>query len=325
MIESGRGAEEVKLPKFMLILCGLFMAIFLSGLQDASAQNQSGTPVKEEDQKKTVKNGDTGGKEKAEEDEKKVTWERKMVMGINLTQSAYSNWAKGGENSIAWSVRLDGDFKRNGGNWDWRFTNVMVFGQTKQQGESPRTTLDKIDIDGTVALKRVPYLNPYFSLGIMTQFSKGYNYKLSPPQAVSNFWDPAYVEQGLGARVKVKSVFDSHLGVGLKQTFTNHFRQYSDDPDTPERENLKFETGIQSKTNLNANLFANFHVKSKLQMFSNFENLNIIDVIWDTLFTAKLNKYIVVTVNLQMNYDKDLIDKVQFKEVTGIGLSYSII
>ncbi len=66
-------------------------------------------------------------------------------------------------------------------------------------------------------------------------------------------------------------------------------------------------------------------LKSKLELFSAFDDLDAVDLNCDVLLTAKLNKYVVVSLNMLFNYDKDVLRKLQFKEVTSVGLSYSFI
>ena len=272
----------------------------------------------------------------APEEEKTVTtvkdslkaepvWKAKLAGSANLTQTGYSNWAKGGENTIAWSVRLDGDATRTGKKWSWHFTNITLFGQTKQEDEPIRNTLDKVDADATVSCKTNKYVNPFFSVGLLTQLAKGYDYKKTPAELKSDFWDPAYLTLSAGAKIQIKKIMNSQLGMGFKETMTREFTQYSDNPKTEKKENYKFETGITSKTHVNAKLSSVFSIRTKLELFSSFEALDIVDMNWDTLITAKLNKYIIITLNVLLNYDKDVLDKLQFKEITAVGLSYTFI
>ena len=72
----------------------------------------------------------------------KILWKNKLTLGINLTQISYSNWAKGGQNSIAWNIRLDGEASRNGLEWEWLFTSIIIFGQSKQY----KDVIDKLQI-----------------------------------------------------------------------------------------------------------------------------------------------------------------------------------
>ncbi|MCD6116280.1 DUF3078 domain-containing protein [bacterium] len=262
--------------------------------------------------------------DKKQESKKKDVWKKKFNTGVSLTQSAYSNWAKGGENSIAWTIRFDGEIGKICKNLEWDVTSLLTFGQVKAEKETPRTTIDKIDMDGSISWKFGPYVNPYFGAGILTQFSTGYDYKVSPAVPQSRFWDPAYITQSMGAKVKIKNIIDHKLGIGLKQTYTTEFNKYTDNPETGDIERYKFETGIQSTTKINAKFAERVKVLSKLEMFSSFENIDIIDLRWDTLVTAPLTKYIVLTLNVQVNYDKDVMDKTQIKELAGLGISYNL-
>jgi len=253
-------------------------------------------------------------------------WKRKLTGTLTLAQTGFTNWAKGGQNSITWNTRLTGDASRTVKKWSYVFSALFVFGQTKQEGESVRNTADKIDLDAAVACKISKYINPEIGVGILTQFSKGYDYKKDPPVQKSNFFDPGYITQSIGGMVKIGSRFNSRLGIGLKQTLTKKFTAHTDNPETEKVEKIKFESGIDSKTDLiNAELTSNLVVRSKLYLFSAFEHIDVIDMDWDTLFTAKLNSHIVVTLNILLKSDKDLIDKLQFQETTSVGLSYSFI
>lgn len=262
--------------------------------------------------------------QKTVEKKEAIRWKKKLVTGVTLNQNAYSNWAQGGQNSLSWTLRMEGEAVKNGENWGWNFSGIVVFGQTKQEKESTRTNTDKIDLDGSLIWKMGPHVNPYFGLSLLTQFARGFDYSKEPPEAKSAFWDPAILTQSLGARIKIEDVFNSQLGIGLKETMTRRYRQYSDHPDTEKKERLKFQTGIESKSNLNAKLTPNLQCRSKLELFSTFETLKKIDVRWDTLFTCHINKHVVVTLNVQVNYLKDVIDKIQLKEVLGIGISHNI-
>ena len=154
------------------------------------AKKAAGEKAAENTDKKPVEDQD----KKAEEEEKKESpWKSTVIGGVNFSQNSYSNWAKGGQNSIAWNLSLDSDFKRNGGKWDWVLENDMSFGMAKQEKEKPRTTLDRIDIDCTLAWKAAAFVNPYFSMGLLSQFTQGFDYSKDPPVAKSNFFDPAYL------------------------------------------------------------------------------------------------------------------------------------
>lgn len=287
------------------ILIGLVVCFFITGFSSSALSK-----VIMEDAEK---------KEKKEE----KLWKRKLVAQINFSQFGYSNWAKGGQNAISWNTRVEGEVIRNGGMLSLDLTGIMEFGQTKQEGAKIRNSKDKIDVDCSLSWKVGSYVNPNFTFGLLTQFTTGYDYSKTPAVPKSNFFDPAYLTQSLGAKINVKNIFKSELGIGLKETITNKYNQYADNPETEEVEKYRFEEGIESKSRLNVDILNGLNVRSKLDMFSSFKHLNIIDVDWDILFTYKLNRYITVTFNTQVIYDRDVVNKTQIKEEMGLGISYS--
>ena len=101
----------------------------------------------------------------------------------------------------------------------------------------------------------------------------------------------------------------------MQETFTNHYRAYSDDPKTTDKiEAFKLETGIESVTNSELNLDENLLFQSMLRLFSAFNTLDVWDVRWDNTVTAKITKYLNVNLNLLLVYEKRQSPKTQFKE-----------
>lgn len=111
---------------------------------------------------------------------------------------------------------------------------------------------------------------------------------------------------------------------------------------------FKYELGgyirVQySRTQWNNEFMKNIGFTTKLNLFSNYlENPENVDVDWSTLITLKINKYINVSFDTQLLYDDNTknpedvnndgtIDptteifgpKVQFKEILGVGFSYT--
>ncbi len=301
----------------------IFSVFLLSG---SVFSQESGTEKKNPEKTNEI----TQDKKDAEEQKKPSAWKNTIIGGINFSQTSYSNWAKGGQNSFAWNMSIDSDFKRNGGAWDWAIDGDVDYGILKQEKTAARTSLDKMDVSTTVAWKAAVFVNPYFSLGLLSQFTKGFDYSKDPIVAKSNFFDPAYFTQDIGARVKVKNIFDSHLGIGLKETLTRKYNQYADDPGTEVIEKFKIESGITSKSKLDATIWKVLQLKSELVIFKPFTKLDKIrilevDMNWDTKVNANLTKFIVITFNIFLLYDKDVMDKIQMREYAGIGLKYQFI
>ena len=66
-------------------------------------------------------------------------------------------------------------------------------------------------------------------------------------------------------------------------------------------------------------------IKSRLNLFSPFEDLRFSSITWDTSVQASVTKYIVVNLHTLMLLDKKASPHTQPKEVLGIGLSYRFI
>jgi len=263
--------------------------------------------------------------EKKEEKKKEEKWKKKLDVHFNINQYAYSNWSKGGANSLSWSSRLLADFKYKGNKWEWEFTHLMEFGQIKQGDQQIKNSKDKINFDGAVILKTSSFVKYYLGVSLLTQLTRGYNYKVTPPEPQSGFWDPAYLTQSFGLQFQVKDVLESKIGAGLKQIITDKFTKYTDDPTTSKIEKLKFQEGIESKTVFDMQVMKNLNIRSSLSMFTSFRHLDEVDINWDSLFISKLNSFITCSFNIQLIYDEDVIDKAQIKEELGIGVMFHLI
>jgi hypothetical protein len=60
-------------------------------------------------------------------------------------------------------------------------------------------------------------------------------------------------------------------------------------------------------------------------MFSALSSFNAVDVNWDNLFTVKATKYMNVTWNLRLLYDKDINRARQLKETLAVGITYTFL
>jgi hypothetical protein len=63
---------------------------------------------------------------------------------------------------------------------------------------------------------------------------------------------------------------------------------------------------------------------SKLELFSNLNRIDEIDVTWDNLISAKLSKYLTASLNVKLFYDKDISTRRQLKQTLAVGLSYTL-
>ena len=199
------------------------------------------------------------GKEKSSNDSTSV-WNKQLIAGFNISQVSYSNWVKGGENAVSWTTTMDAKFEKDTKQENWTTTSKLRYGQTKQEDIGIRKTIDKIDFSTAYIYKYRKALNPFISGALRTQFSTGYKYSGTERSPRSDFIDPLYLTQSAGAGFIFSKALKVKIGGALKETFASTYAHlgYTDDPDTPEIEKYKIETGISSVTTFYHKFSKNF-------------------------------------------------------------------
>ncbi len=251
-------------------------------------------------------------------------WKKNVVGNLNLTQASFSNWEKGGDNSLAWQLKFDSKFEMDAEKWNWATTGKFELGFAKVGGNEARKSSDIVDIETVVTKKLGKLLNPFVAATVKSQFVAGFKFDdtAETKTQVSKFMDPGYFTQSAGIGYKPNDNFQSRLGFTLKETLTSDFPQYADDADTPEIEKTRIEPGVSSVTDLKWKIHENVAYVSKLNVFSDMKSVNRIDVLLENQVIMKVTKYLNVNVSVDVLYDKDVTDKTQLKEVLAIGLVY---
>ena len=265
------------------------------------------------------------GKEKSSNDSTSV-WNKQLITGFNISQVSYSNWVRGGESAVSWTTTMDAKFEKDTKQENWTTTSKLRYGQTKQENIGIRTTIDKIDFSTAYIYKYRRALNPFISGALRTQFSTGYKYSGTERSPRSDFIDPLYLIQSAGAGFIFSKALKVKIGGALKETFASTYAHlgYTDDPDTPEIEKYKIERGISSVTTFYHKFSKNFLVDSKLELFSAFDGINNVDIVFENTFTAYVAKYITVKFETLLYYDQNVSKEIQLKQTLGMGLSYSL-
>jgi len=179
-------------------------------------------------------------------------------------------------------------------------------------------------------------------LGFNTQFAEGYdNPGEEDRMKISNFMSPGYLNLSLGMDFKPSDAFSLYLSpLAGKFTFVldeelSAIGSYGLDPG----QKTRAELGAYIKMTYNREILKNVSLDTRIDLFSNyFTGAQYIDVNWDLLLTFKINKYLSATLLTQLIYDYDIkfgedttgdgeydtfSAKVQFKELFGLGLSYT--
>lgn len=266
-------------------------------------------------------------------------WRRGGLISLNLTQVSLTNWAAGGENSVAANgiINYFANYQKGKNAWD---NNVdLGYGMLMQGKDDVRKSDDKIDLSSKYGRQATEHWYYSALLNFKSQFTEGYNYP-NDSVVISKFLAPGYLTFALGMDYKPSKHFSLFLSpaaarwVIVNDDKLNSIGAFGVDSG----EVIKTEVGALMKASLNADLAANINLQTTLELYSNYlDNPQNVDVNWQLLLSVKISKFLSASLSTQLIYDdnttltfyksdKQTVDHtgpgVQFKEVLGIGFAY---
>lgn len=259
--------------------------------------------------------------QKAAEEKPAYGWKKEGIANLNFTQNQFDNWSQGGEDSWSWQLDINAKFENDQEKFNWTNSGKVSYGKTKVASAGAKKAADEIKLESVYTYKMSIYVNPYAAVTGQTQFTDGFDYSTDPATKVSGLMDPVYFTQSAGLGFDVSKNIKTRLGAALKETITKTdvaaelFAQ---------GEKTRVEYGAESVTEANFKLAENLLYTSKLVLFSNIKGIDEIDVDWDNVFSARVSKYISVSLNIKLLYDKDISPRRQLKQTLAVGLSYAL-
>jgi len=269
-------------------------------------------------------------------------WKFSGTTSLNLSQLSLTNWAAGGDNSLSGNalINLSANYATEKTSWENKI--ILGFGLIKQGDDPTRKSDDQIDLASKLGLKASEKWFYTALLGFNTQFAEGYDNPGEDDRLkISNFMAPGYLSFSLGMDYKPSETFSLFLSpLSSKFTFVldddlSAAGSFGLEPDHKTRA----EIGAYVKMTFKKEILKNVTLDTKIDLFSNyFDNPQYIDVNWDLLLTFKVNDYLSASLLTQLIYDYDIkfgedttgdgeydtfSEKVQFKELFGLGLTYS--
>ena len=256
-----------------------------------------------------------------------TSWKHSVVSSVTMTQVSFKDWARGGEDAISWTARLDGKSFLDDTAYVWGNTYKMVYGQAKLGSGDLRKVEDRIELESVFAYKLGIHVNPYVSASLKTQFSEGVNIdatgKATP---VSQFFDPAYLIQSAGFGYQPIKEVKTRLGAAIREIVTSTYREYANAPSVPVVDWVKtsVDGGLESVTDIEWKPQKDVLVRSKLEMFSPIRKISEVTMRMDNSMMINVAKYFVVVVNVQLINDLNASTRTQVKEVLAFGLTYTL-
>ncbi len=272
-------------------------------------------------------------------------WQLKSIYVANGTQSSFVNWVSGGRNSISLLgyITASANYRKNSLKWtnDFHFALGGLQYIDKGASEGIQKSDDRMEWASNVGyrLKNDKYWFLSVVGGFRTQFLDGFA-NAGDSLRSSTFMAPGYGNFALGIDFTPSHNFSVFLSpLATKHTFVRDERladagQFGVTPavydettgDIITRGKMyRGEFGSYFKIKYSRVLAKNIDMKAKLDLFSNYiEDPENIDVNAEVLFTFKVNNWFSASLNWNLIYDHDIIQRTQFKSVLGLGISYTM-
>jgi hypothetical protein len=269
-------------------------------------------------------------------------WNLAVDANLTLNQNAYSdNWGGGATGILAYALtsNLLAEKQLNE-KMNSRNTAKFAFGQTSTQDTSHTwselvKSTDEINFESVLRFTLGWVVDPFASAQLQSQFWD------KSDALLARYFNPVDLNEGLGVARQIvkhdKTELVSRLGFGLKQRFdrqvldtltasrSNVFSNYggvtfATDFTTPlAGERITYT----SKLTLFQAVF--FSEESRLAGQPNADYWKALDVGWENIFVASITKVLMVNLNAQLLYDKEIDTKVRLKETLSLGLTYKFI
>lgn len=262
-------------------------------------------------------------------------WTREGYAGVKLTQVSLTNWAAGGDNSLAFDLQgaYQANYKKGKHLWNNRLE--LAYGLNKTGKDGTRKANDKIYLNSNYgySIAKSWYASAFATF--QTQFSPGYDYNVNKDISVSEFMSPAYLTTGLGFTYEPNKIFTVVLSpASWRGTFVLNDRlsdegAYGVNPG----KHLLSSFGANLKGEVRYEFMKNMTVYSRLDLYSDYlHKPQNVDVNWEVQVNMAINKWFSTTLTTNLVYDDDVKiaqkdgtkgPRVQFKEILGVGFQFN--
>jgi hypothetical protein len=251
-------------------------------------------------------------------------WHKGGIISLNFSQTSLTNWAAGGESSVAANglVNVFAKYKLKRIAWDNSLD--LGYGFIKSGELDLRKNEDKIDFTSKFGYAANDKNKLFYTalLNFKSQFTTGYEYPNDTTKVkISDFAAPAYTLFSLGMDYKPYDYFSLYISpLTIKTTIVSDQNladagAFGVDKASYDVAGNKIADGEKVRTEFGAYLNARFqkdvatnvNLLTKLDLFSNYsENPQNVDVNWELLLAMKVNSLLTASISTQLIYDDDI-------------------
>ena len=260
-------------------------------------------------------------------------WTMGGSAGITGSQMTLTNWAAGGDPSVAADFQFNYSINYKKDNSLWQNRLELAYGLNRTESNGTRKTNDKIYFSSSYGQKMIESLYVSGTFTFQTQFADGYDYGVKLDEGgykqTSGFMAPAYFSGGLGVEWNPKAWLSVNASPATwKATVVTEetLRPIYGLSDSSTRH----EFGGNVKIEMKGKILGDLSGYTRLNLFSNFlDEPQNVDVDWTMRFDLKINKWLSANLNFHAIYDDDIhipqpdgsaYPCLQVQEVAGIGL-----
>jgi hypothetical protein len=250
-------------------------------------------------------------------------WTYSGVEAMQVSQSYFSNWVKGGQNAISLlsDLRASANYKKDWFAWDNK--GIHKLGIISTEGERSRINDDLIQLTSKAGINASErwYYSTLFDF--KSQFFYGRD-KNDPSQILSGFMAPAYLTFAVGMDYKrpdftfLLSPLTSKVTLVLDTANVDQTRY-----NVPEGHKSTSQTGASVISSYKWRINTEFTLLSNFDLFYGYMNKNPdTQMDWELIFDMRINKFLSSRINTTFRYFESESNKLQVSENFSVAFNY---
>ena len=250
-------------------------------------------------------------------------WKIHGRVAFIFNQSSFSNWASGGENTVAGNININYDFNYKQGNINWDSRIISGYGLSYLGAQGYRKTNDRLEVNSLLGVKTGNYWFLSFIGNFRTQYANGFDYSKKPKAAVSGFFSPAYLTFGpVMLWEKSDNLSINIAPATARYTFVSN--SFSGKFGVAEGKNTAFSLGFNLSSYYKLQLMENIEMENIITLYSDYlSNVRNVDLDYQTNIRFKVNKNIKMHITFHTIIDDNASSRIQFRQLFGLGVNYS--
>jgi len=251
-------------------------------------------------------------------------WKHFGISSLTFGQTSLNNWVAGGDNTVSGNFVFNTSLNYLNDKFFWDNNFLLEYGLVYSSVSDWQKATDKLNLTSIGGRKISKAWSVSALLKFYTQLTNGYNYP-DKEHYISTFMAPGYLDAALGFSYKPNSKYAlflsplSERAIFVLNDSLSATGAFGVDPG----KKMKFETGAYLLASTSQTLARNLNIISTLDLFTPYtKEFGNIDVNWNLLLNYEINKLLTATLNTTVRYYEKEVQKVQFKEILGLGLTY---